>query len=201
MAYRFIVLEGIDGCGKATQCDALARALGKLRQPVAVHKYPTDGAQRVHEHLQGKKTSSQDELFAAFVDDIASSQARLCEDLKKGWVLADRYAVSTAAYQGAGGKLDARMAGIDALRLIKPDLVIWLDLPVEEAMRRKAAQKKPDAHESDRAFLEEVRKNYAELGRRSFLSARWQKIDASQTPERITREIRLAIEGKTGKTY
>ncbi|MFH1095091.1 MAG: dTMP kinase [Candidatus Micrarchaeota archaeon] len=201
MAYKFVVLEGIDGCGKATQCDALVRALRKLRQPVAVHKYPTEEAKKVHEHLEGKRKTGQDELFDAFIEDIRASQARLSEDLKKGWVIADRYAISTAAYQGAGGKLAPCMAQIENLKLVKPDVVIWLDLPIDEAMRRKAGQKKPDAHESDKAFLEEVRKDYAELYRRSFLSAKWHKIDASQPVERIAREIWLKIEGGQGAAY
>ncbi len=194
MGFQFIAFEGIDGCGKATQVDELARAIRKKRQPFVIHKYPTTSAQSVHEHLNGKHKLEPDALFAAFVDDLAASQPLLEQDRKKAWVLSDRYVISTAAYQGVGGRLEERVKQLASRPWIKPDLVIWLDLPVEEAMRRKAAQKKPDVHEADRAFLESVRKNFDALYRMRFLCAEWRRIDATQKPEKIAAEIRSAVE-------
>ena len=148
----------------------------------------------MHEHLNGKHKLEPDALFAAFVDDLAASQPLLEQDRKKAWVLSDRYVISTAAYQGVGGRLEERVKQLASRPWIKPDLVIWLDLPVEEAMRRKAAQKKPDVHEADRAFLESVRKNFDALYRMRFLCAEWRRIDATQKPEKIAAEIRSAVE-------
>lgn len=194
MAYQFIVFEGIDGCGKATQVEELARAIRKKRQPFVIHKYPTEEARSVHEHLNGKRKLEPDALFAAFVDDLASGQPLLEQDRKKAWVLADRYVISTAAYQGVGGRLEELVKQLAERPWIKPDLVIWLDLPVEEAMKRKAAQKKPDVHEADRAFLEEVRQNFDSLYRMRFLCSNWNRIDASQKADKIAAEIRAAVE-------
>ena len=194
MGFRFIVFEGIDGCGKATQVEELARGLRRKRQPFAIHKYPTAEARGVHDHLSGHHKLEPDALFAAFVEDLAAGQPRLEQDRKKAWVLADRYVISTAAYQGVGGRLEERVKQLVERPWIKPDLVIWLDLPVEEAMRRKAAQKKPDIHESDRAFLQSVRMNFDALYRMRFLCADWRRIDATQKPEKIAAEIRSVVE-------
>ncbi|VVB57620.1 Thymidylate kinase [uncultured archaeon] len=194
MAYPFIVLEGIDGCGKGEQARELERAIRKKRQPFVLHKYPTDAAQGVRRHLEGKGSLDADALFAAFVDDLQSRQAQLEQDRQKAWVVADRYCISTAAYQGAGGRLEERISQLEKYEWVKPDLVLWLDLPVEEAMKRKAAQKSPDRHEADRAFLEDVRTNFDALYRRKFLCSKYVRVDASQTPSRVAADIRAAIE-------
>lgn len=194
MGFQFVAFEGIDGCGKATQVDELSRAIRKKRQPFVVHKYPTKHAQSVHDHLNGVKKLAPDALFAAFVDDLVAGQPLLAQDRKKAWVLCDRYVISTAAYQGVDGRLDERVAQLSSRPWIKPDIVIWLDLPVEEAMRRKAAQKKPDVHEADRVFLESVRANFDSLYRMKFLCSNWKRIDASQKPEKIAAEIRAVVE-------
>lgn len=194
MAYRFVVFEGIDGCGKQTQADALERLLRRRRVGVTRLKYPTDKAKEVHGHLEGGKTLGPDELFARFLDDIAQGQGEVRDALRKGWVIADRYAISTAAYQGTGGKLEERRAAIEARGLIKPDVVLWLDLGVEESMRRKAGQKAPDRHERDRAFLEEVAAHYARLEREQFLCKHYRRIDAAQSPERVAEDIRNALD-------
>ncbi len=194
MAFQFIVFEGIDGCGKATQVEELVRFIRKKRQPVVVHKYPTTAAHAVHDHLNGVRKLEGDKLFEAFVQDLEADQLLLGENRKKNWVLADRYVISTAAYQGVDGRLGERIGQLQQTAWIKPDLVIWLDLPVDEAMKRKSAQKKPDVHESDKAFLESVRKNFDELYRRRFLCPNWKRIDASQKPARVAAEVRAAIE-------
>ena len=108
MAYPFIVLEGIDGCGKSTQVEELLKLLKRRRQQAVTHKYPTKEAKLVHEHLEMKRKLEGDALFNAFVDDLQTNQARLAQDRQRAWVISDRYCISTAAYQGVGGKLEER---------------------------------------------------------------------------------------------
>lgn len=194
MAYPFVVFEGVDGSGKETQVQKLALALRRKRVPVRVHKYPTQQAGAVQGHLDGTHPLTSDELFRAFVADLLAGQARLASDRKKGWVLADRYCISTAAYQGVEGKLEDRIRQLQAKSWITPDLVLWLDLPVEEGMRRKAGQKLPDRNEADRAFLEQVRTNYGQLYRMEFLTANWERVDASQPPDKVAAIIRKTME-------
>ncbi|MDE1798176.1 MAG: dTMP kinase [Candidatus Micrarchaeota archaeon] len=194
MAYPFVVLEGIDGCGKDTQARLLLTLLKRRRLPAFLHKYPTDKAKGVQAHLQSKSSLSPDALFDAFVADLQSEQAALSAQRLRGWVVADRYCLSTAAYQGTGGKLDARLKQLLSKPWVKPDVVLWLDLPVSEAMARKAGQKTPDRHESDAAFLEQVRENYEQLYRTQFLSSNWKRINASPAPEKVAEQIRKLLE-------
>jgi len=194
MAYPFIVLEGIDGCGKTTQADELLKLLKRRRQPALMHKYPTAEAKAVKEYLHHERKLEGDALFKAFVDDLQTHQAKLIQDRQKGWVVSDRYCISTAAYQGVDGKLESRIEQLEKYEWVKPDLVLWLDLPVEEAMRHKSAQKDPDRHEADRAFLESVRINFDSLYRRHFMCSKYVRIDASQEPKDVAADIRASIE-------
>ncbi len=193
MAYPFVVFEGIDGCGKDTQAQLLLALLRRRRLPAFLHQYPTAKA-GVSAHLASKATLSQDELFDKFLSDLQNDQPALLSHLSRGWVLADRYCLSTVAYQGAGGRLQERLRAVDARPWVKPNVVLWLDLPVGEAMARKAGQKSPDRHEADRAFLESVRENYAQLFRTRFLCANYKRIDASLSPEKVAEQIRKALE-------
>ncbi len=194
MAYPFIVLEGIDGSGKETQVAGLVRFAKRKRARIFVHKYPTENAKKIKEHLSGKADISQDELLEMFAKDILAGQEKLKDELLKGWVIADRYCISTAAYQGIGGKLEQRMEQVKGMGFEKPDLVIWLDLSPEEAMKRKARQKILDRNESDLKFLKEVRANFEKLYGISFMCKKWKRIDASAEPKKVSEEIRKALE-------
>jgi dTMP kinase len=194
MAYPFIVLEGIDGSGKATQSENIIKWLRRRRQPTVLHKYPTENAKKVHEYLNGKLKLDLDSAFYAFVDDLQAGQQKLGQDRQKAWVISDRYCISTAAYQGVEGRLDERIAQLEKMRWIKPDMVIWLDLPVDEAMKRKAGQKAPDLHEANKNFLQQVRSNFDILYRKKFLCSNFFRVDASQPKERVFEAIRTLIE-------
>lgn len=194
MAYPFIVLDGIDGCGKSGQAAELLKLLKRRRLPAVLHKYPTEDAKAVQEHLHGARKLEPDALMAAFVDDLQAHQAQLIRDRERAWVVADRYCTSTAAYQGTGGKIEARMAQLEKYEWAKPDQILWLDVPVQEAMKRKAGQKSPDRHEADRALLEEVRANFDALYRRRFLCSNYTRIDAAQPAKDVAAEIRAALQ-------
>lgn len=194
MAFPFIAVEGIDGSGKETQVAELVKLAKRKRARVFVHKYPTDNAKKIKDYLAGKTNLSSDELFEMYSKDIMDGQEKLKDELLRGWVIADRYCISTAAYQGVGGKLEERMEQINEMNFAKPDLVIWLDLPVEEAMKRKERQKILDRNESNMKFLKEVRANFEKLYISSFVGPKWKRIDASDEPKKVADEIRKALE-------
>ena len=145
-------------------------------------------------HLLGKHTLAPDALFGAFVQDLQKHQAQLEKDRMHSWVISDRYCLSTAAYQGINGRLEERIKQLEKYEWVRPDYVFWLDVPVEEAMRRKAAQKSPDKHEADKVLLEQVRENFDALYRRRFLCSNYARIDATQTPARVAANIRAKFE-------
>ncbi|MFH1306638.1 MAG: dTMP kinase [Candidatus Micrarchaeota archaeon] len=193
MENKFIAIEGIDGAGKATQVREIKKYLEGKGKKVFVHKYPTENAGKIKDYLEGKEEFGEEELFELYLKDIADEQGELKGNLENGWVIADRYCISTAAYQGVGGKLGERVLEIEGRNLIKPDLVIWLDLSAEEGMERKRGQKKLDKHEGNLRFLRNVRENFRKLYGMKFMCEKWEKIDAAKDPGEVTRDIEKIV--------
>jgi dTMP kinase len=167
----FIVLEGPEGAGKSTLVRALgARLLAEGAQVLAVRE---PGGTPVAEAARKVALRSRHEMSAAaelFL--ILAARADLVERvirpaLEAGHVvLADRFDLSTRAYQVAGRGLPADEVDA-ALRLatggLVPDLTLVLDLPVELGReRQRRARKVKDRFErEDDAFHERVRQAYA----------------------------------------
>ncbi|HEX5257541.1 MAG TPA: dTMP kinase, partial [Sphingomicrobium sp.] len=116
---RFITLEGGEGVGKSTQARALAQALRSRGLDVLVTREPggSDGAERIRELLLAgaeERWGAPAEvlLFAAARADHVEKVIRPA--LESGrWVLCDRFADSSLAYQGGAGGL-----GIETVRSI-----------------------------------------------------------------------------------
>jgi dTMP kinase len=210
---RFVVLEGIDGCGKSTQLDALAAwlpgsgllapgcelvvtrepggtALGRALRQLLLHP-PGDAA---------PETTAELLLYAA--DRAQHVQQLIAPALAAGhWVLSDRFSGSTAAYQGHGRGLP--LALIDQLEQIAtaglvPDLTLWLDLPLAEASRRRRdrhGDAGPDRIEAGgEAFLARVHQGFAVLADQRG----WQAIAADQPPEPVSAACRRALQQRFG---
>ena len=142
---RFIAFEGGEGAGKSTQISRLARRLEADGEAVLVTREPggTPGAEEIRglfvQGRTGRWTVETDVLLvtAARADHVA----RLIRPaLEAGTtVLCDRYIHSTLAYQGYGKGIP-----LDTLLQLHafatgdlwPDLVLWLDLPVEIGLSR-----------------------------------------------------------------
>jgi dTMP kinase len=161
----------VEGSGKSTQARLLAEHLRGLGLKVVLAREPgsTPLGERVREIFlddTGLVMPPVSELFlmlaarAAFVDQVVAPA------LKAGQVvIADRFELSTLAYQGAG-----RGVGLEVIRGcnqvatggLTPQLTVLLELTPEEGVRRQAlADKAPDRMESEtRAFHERVSKGY-----------------------------------------
>jgi dTMP kinase len=140
---RLLALEGIDGCGKSTQARALADTLGArlTREPGA-----TELGARVRELLlapSAPAVSPRAEALLLAADRAEHVGQVLGPALAAGeWVVSDRYAGSTIAYQGYGRGLDptALRSLIEwATDGLVADLSILVDVPVEVAAARLAA--------------------------------------------------------------
>ncbi len=152
MRGRFITLEGGEGAGKSTQARRLAAALRRAGLPVLETREPggTNGAERVRALLldpQAEWATLAETLLhvAARADHVA----RLIRPALDGgtWVVCDRYADSTMAYQGYGQGADrTQIAALAAMIGLRPDLTLVLDLPPEVGRRRAAAR----PHAADR---------------------------------------------------
>ncbi len=150
MRGHFITFEGGEGTGKSTHAAMLADRLKSLGIGVHLTREPggSPGAEIMrHILLSGvaKPLGPDVEavLFAAARDDHLNTLIRPA--LARGeWVVCDRFADSTRAYQGAAGQVDPR--AISALERIvvgdtKPDLTFILDVPAELGMQRAASRR------------------------------------------------------------
>ncbi|AHF79688.1 dTMP kinase [Thermococcus paralvinellae] len=170
----FIVLEGIDGAGKSTQAKLLAKWFEKRGYEVVLTKEPTDTAfgkliRRLvltggrEGIIDGAKISHEAEalLFAA---DRAEHVKKLIEpSLKAGKVvISDRYFYSSLAYQWARGLDLEWLINLNKFA-IRPELVILLDLPVKESMKRINGRKLKSEFDKIAELQKKVRENYLKL--------------------------------------
>ncbi|HEV3244778.1 MAG TPA: thymidylate kinase [Candidatus Paceibacterota bacterium] len=177
---KFIVLEGIDGVGKGTQMKLLGERLRKAGvrfTSVSSPRYKTPTGQLVKRALHGE--------FGDFVGlnaylaatpyflDFAAARADLVAALKKGVVISDRYVSSTSAYHAAKLPQKERKAFLDLVdqfmfrefKLPKPDLVLYLDMPVARAQKNLRGKKK-DQYEKNVGYQRRVAQVYLQLAKR-----------------------------------
>lgn len=181
----FVALEGIDGCGKTT----LARALAKKGFHVTQEPYLS----LTKEVVAGTKNDEAREL-AFYVDRLYHLEKVIIPNLKTG-VITDRYKYSQIAYAFArysGGEMYETVESLNR-DLLEPDLVVFLDIEPEEALRRKpsmVADAKPymRTYPDPLAFFSMVRKKYLELEGNN-----WRRIDAGKSREEILEGVLKAI--------
>ena len=209
MSGRFLVLEGIDGCGKTTQLELLRRWLpGSGLMPAAaalvVSREPGGtplGRALRHLLLQPPPEaapSSTSELLLYAADRAQHVDTVIRPALQRGdWVLCDRFTGSTAAYQGDGRGLS--LDWIDRLELLatgglEADLTIWLDLPLVLAQRRRQARQPDRIEASGEAFQQRVAAGFARLAR----ERGWSRVAADQAPARVSAAIQKLLWDQLG---
>lgn len=136
-------------------------------------------------------------LFMADRADHVFGYGGIQERLTEGrWVICDRYIGSTIAYQGYGKNIDCDL--INSLNEVatgglKPDLTLWLDLPLDEcAARRKARGNDDDDADApeDRAFFERVHAGYLAQS----AQPGWFRINASGSAEDVSDRIWAVVQ-------
>ena len=200
---RLIALEGIDGCGKSTQASALADVLGAQ---LTFEPGATPVGARLRELLltpdATPPTARAEALLMAA--DRAEHVVRVVEPaLAAGeWVVSDRYAGSTIAYQGYGQGLDpSELVGLVrwATGGLAADLSILVDVSVDVAADRLAAQ---DRHGADR--MERLGPDFAARVREGFLAQaaedpeRWLVVDGTLEVAALTAHIVTFVRERLG---
>ena len=192
----FITFEGGEGCGKSTQTRMLRNRLNKLALPVLLIHEPggTKLGTRISYLLKWAKNVSISPVAELLL--FNASRAHLVDTvirpaLQEGKIIiCDRFADSTMAYQGYGRNLDMQLVKSvceTGTRGLKPDLTIFLDVPVEEGLRRKHAVSSQDRFEqTELDFHRRVRDGYLQMAKEE--PQRWVVIEGTKTKENI-REI------------
>lgn len=201
---RFLVLEGIDGCGKTTQLQRLSAWLptSGLMPPgteLVVTREPGGTAlglalRQLLLHPPGDAApGSTAELLLYAADRAQHVQQCINPALAAGhWVLSDRFSGSTAAYQGYGRGLPLplieQLAAI-ATGGLHPDLTLLLELPLADALRRRGERPADRIEAGGDAFLQRVCEGFSTLAQQQG----WHRIDAGRSPEAVTEAIIAAI--------
>src|SRR5947208_2070544 len=199
---RLITIEGGEGAGKSTQVDLLLAALAGAGIAAERTREPggSEGAEAIRRLLLEGATERWDAvgeallLYAARRDHVVRLiQPALERDV---WVVCDRFADSTLAYQGYGRGLP--LADLIALHRFAlgdfaPDLTLILDLPVAEGLARAARRSgNGDRFERlDPAFHERLRKGFQRIAAAN--PRRCVVIDASGDVDDVHRAVLAAV--------
>ncbi|HPT48675.1 MAG TPA: dTMP kinase [Accumulibacter sp.] len=196
---KFITFEGIDGAGKSSHIDGLARFLRQRGLTVRTSREPggTPLGEKLRELLLHEAMHLETEALLMFAARREHLDKIIEPALARGeWVLCDRFSDATYAYQSGGRGLDrAKFAQLERWvhAHLQPDLTLLFDLPSAVAGGRLAAQARVlDRFEQERAdFHERVRLAYLE--RAAAAPARIRVIDADQPPDDVNEIIEKII--------
>ena len=210
MRGKFITFEGPEGSGKSTHIRLLAQRLRAEGRTVLVTREP--GGTPLAEKIRGLVREELDDppvtrsevlLFLAARAQVVSQVIRPA--LARGeWVLCDRFADSTFAYQGYGRGIDVgllRNFNDFATEGLVPDLTILLDVPLEVSRTRLAARQAATATAADRIeqagtmFHRRLREGFLELAQAE--PKRFAVIDSSGGVEQVATAVAAAV-GRLG---
>lgn len=167
----FLVFEGVEGAGKSTHAARLARYLDERGVPSRLVREPggTEAGERIRDIVLNPviDLTAETELLLMLAARAQFVREVVRPALSRGEVvLADRYELSTFAYQGL-----ARGLGLDDVRPLNrfatgglaPDLTLLLMIDLEESRRRRSGES-PDRMEGEEgAFHDRVHRAYRRL--------------------------------------
>ena len=207
MEGKFIVLEGIDGCGKTTQINELSKWLpksGLLNKNATLIKTREPGGSVLGREIREMILNNNKTNSPSFITELLLYSADRAEHISKvispaltngDWIISDRFSGSTLAYQGYGRKIN-----IDIIKQlenivchnIRPDLTFFLDIsPEESVLRRK--NKVADRIESEGLeFLKKVNHGFRLIA----LENNWEIIKASEDSHSISLKIQKSLINK-----
>ena len=204
MKGKFIVIEGIDGCGKTTQISEISSwlpnsGLMKKKSKLITTREPGGSLlgkklrRLILDNNKDNKPSSLAELLLYSADRAEHVSKIIKPALRnENWVISDRFADSTLAYQGYGRKLN-----LDTIKNIEsivcqgesPDLTIFLEISPEESIFRRKNEV-PDRMEAEGIkFLEKVNEGFKIIAKEK----NWKVISASQNIKAVSNQIKETL--------
>jgi dTMP kinase len=201
-AGRFITLEGGEGGGKSTQIARLKQALEGAGLTVIATREPggTPAGERIRGLLvEGEpgSLSPMTEALLNFAQRAEHLERVIKPALARGaWVISDRFADSTMAYQGYGHRLGRKP--VEALyKLVcgsfRPNLTLILDVPVDIGLARAASRRGRETRfeRMDPSFHERLRRGFLDIAKRD--KSRCVLVDASEPADAVTAAVLAAV--------
>ena len=200
---RFITFEGGEGAGKSTQLKRLVERLRDAGLEVTATREPggSPGAEAIRELV----LNGPADRWSALTETLLMYAARrdhvervIAPALARGaWVVCDRFADSTRAYQGAAGGVDpALIAALEThiLETTRPDLTLIFDMPVSVGLERAHARAGADMRfeSKGQAFHERLREGFLAIARDE--PARCAVIDAAGSPDEVAARVWAAVQ-------
>jgi dTMP kinase len=200
---KFITFEGVDGAGKSTHLNWFADSLRLRGIDLLVTREPggTPMGEKLREILLHEPMHAETEALLMFASRREHIEQVIKPALQRGtWVISDRFADASFAYQGGGRGLPVQK--LEQLEQwvqgsFQPDLTLLFDIPVEVARERlnknvaqtNVALDKFEQEKSD--FFDKVRNAY--LARAQKHASRFAIIRAEQSPEEVKAHLQKII--------
>lgn len=195
---RFITLEGGEGTGKSTQQERLVRSLQAYGFKVLATREPggSPGAEEIRRLLVEGTPDRWDAVTEALLHFAARRdhlQKTILPALDQGlWVVSDRFADSTLAYQGYGHGLDRKIFRelyAMVLGTFVPDLTVILDAPADIGLgRAKKRGGGEDRYEAmTLAFHQRLRQGFLDIAGRE--PDRCHVVDATLDESEVANEV------------
>ena len=198
MAVRgvLITFEGVEGSGKSTQAERLAKRLAALGVPFLVSREPggTEIGEAIREILlnpQHNEMHGLTELFLYLASRNQHVREKVMPALATGKVvILDRFGDSSIAYQGAGRELGEKLvARLNKLATadLKPNLTVLVDVSVKVGQGRKASGILDRLERERVEFHERVRQGYLQAARRA--PGRFRIVDGTLPADELERLV------------
>ena len=201
MEGKFIVLEGIDGCGKTTQLNHIYEWLPQsnlINKNTCVIKTREPGGSVLGNKIRDlilandKDNPPADltELLLYYADRTEHLSKLIKPNLKKGnWVISDRFSASTLAYQGYGRNINLEIINqLDKIVCadLKPDLTLFLEITPEESICRRRHKMNDRIEDEGISFLKKVNDGFKVISQKE----NWETIPAETDEESIFKKIK-----------
>ena len=207
MEGKFIVLEGIDGCGKSTQINQLSKWLpksGLINKNARLIQTREPGGSDLGKEIRDMILNTNKSNTPSILTELLLYSADRAEHISKiilpslqngHWIISDRFSSSTLAYQGYGRGIDIEIIkNLENIvcHNIKPDLTFFLEITPEESILRRKNKVADRIEAEGLEFLKKVNRGFKLIA----LENNWEIINASQDLTSISQQIQTSLINK-----
>lgn len=197
----FITFEGVEGAGKTTNIEFIAKQIEKTGQEFVLTREPggTQVGEAIREILLSKNLPEMHhdtELMLMFAARAEHVQRVILPALNAGkWVLCDRFTDASYAYQGGGRGIDiSRIAALEnwVQGDLRPDVTFLFDLDADTGMARVRSRGETDRFEQQHIdFFNKVRQQYLSMAEANPQS--YKIVNAQHDLETVQNQISLML--------